>query len=123
MTQRDQQRSKLMARTIQEEEGPMPTRTHTETPWTYDKSHYVRTVDHTTYIAEVLFGPDCPDADESNANAALIVRAVNSHAALVEACEAALYYIRLPFNDAAQLDQTVFDLKAALALARQEGRR
>ena len=85
---------------------------HTQTPWTYHKTGYIRKDD--LYIAEVLSGPDSPDVEEVKANAAYIVQAVNAHEALVACCERALKDSARVFPDFA--DQ----LRAALALAKKE---
>ena len=58
------------------------------------------------------------------ARAEFIVRAVNAHEALVEACEAALPYVEgayeCAFPDASENDSVVAQLRAALALAKGE---
>ena len=64
-------------------------------------------------------GPECRASEKHFANAALIVRAVNAHDALREACEAAaneLTRLIEAGNDAAR--QTLATVCAALALAR-----
>ena len=91
----------------------------------------------------VVYGP-CMTTEEQRANAALIVRAVNAHEALVEACEAALAAIGgigtedqglmnvgteenpsyetafgLAVNEV-EIDDAIELVKAALALARGE---
>lgn len=53
--------------------------------------------------------------DQDEANAQLIVRAVNSHAALVEACEAALDCFNGQLTAA-----SIEKLRAALALAKEQ---
>lgn len=64
--------------------------------------------------------------DEASANAALIVRAVNSHSALVEACEAALDLLDpvVGMNNPPippTSNEVLAKARAALALARGQG--
>jgi hypothetical protein len=78
-------------------------------------------------LHEIVFDPggdgipiaECfglPDDGETEANAALIVRAVNSHEALVEACEAADDYVAAHAVTETQV-RLVNQLRAALAKA------
>jgi len=53
--------------------------------------------------------------EERDANADLVVRAVNAHDALVEACEAALYTLRALYSESITIDV----LRSALAKAKE----
>ena len=88
---------------------------HTETPWKWEcikgKPPMLRLASDpgNEYIAEVAPGFQ----EKAKANLALIVLAVNAHAALVEACKAVLAWHE---NDSAP-DDCWSQVRAALALA------
>lgn len=60
---------------------------HTKTPWRqhngYSTAVHANVQGHDITVAKMIFG----NGDEERANAALIVKAVNAHGALVEAVE------------------------------------
>jgi len=85
---------------------------HTPGPWVYGKTGYVKSGD--CYIAEVLHGPDCPDADEVKANARLIAAAPDLLAAL-EKCVRELQRYENPQNIVTSLQ---LDALAAIAKAK-----
>ena len=95
------------------------TKENNHTPWKYspdcvaNSARFIR-----NNAAEVVVYCDS-DLKTAKANAALIVRAVNSHAALVAACEAALSFCTGPYGrgSGTNLQDT---LAAALALAKEE---
>ena len=82
---------------------------HTPTPWAVSPSQRSRIEDPTrdgfkgkyriadAYQSEQL--ANCPRGDEAADNAAFIVKAVNSHDALVEALRIARAYVLLAVND------------------------
>jgi hypothetical protein len=70
-------------------------------------------------VANCWSGPFAPTKAVARENARLVVRAVNAHAALVDACEAALE--TLEHAELNRWEQEVADrLRAALALAKGE---
>jgi hypothetical protein len=70
-------------------------------------------------VAHCWVGPFAPPQAIARENARLIVRAVNAHAALVDACEAALEALTGPDGAGYQRDVAA-RLRAALALAKGE---
>lgn len=91
---------------------------HTPTPWTYredgDANHFaILTGDEKQWVISFLHNGEAMPVQQK-ANAAFIVRAVNSHAALVDALERALPYF---VSGACPEIQAI--MTAALALARE----
>lgn len=78
-----------------------------------DSIPLIYTHDGALEVAQVR--TSAPDSGEREANAALIVRAVNSHDALVEACEAALME---QVDDMGRKSETHLKLENALKLAK-----
>ncbi len=102
---------------------------HTKLPWKHDKNLGCKTIkggkhgkNRQGQYREVAYTPGLPNDEEDLANAELIVRAVNSHDALVEACEAglAVIYDMRP-SDKFDLENTAQRLlEQALAKAKGE---
>ena len=106
---------------------------HTPTPWSaeepfedpgapsyYAKCQYLRGSDGTFPALMCSY----PTTEQTIANGNLIVRAVNAHAALVEALEAALaYQMRVIRGERGGYDPAalVAQLRAALAMAKGDG--
>lgn len=97
----------------------------TERPWKVGRVHLrleqdedsiplIYTHDGALEVAQVR--TSAPDSGEREANAALIVHAVNAHEALIEACEAALME---QIDDMGRKSETHLKLEAALNLAKR----
>ena len=86
---------------------------HTPTPWSYDGRDIWATNSGNAVNVARLLTPKLAEA-----NAAFIVKAVNSHAALVEALKAAQSYIETP-GDLSRPEVTFLqeDIEIALKLA------
>ena len=104
---------------------PLPTRptmTPTNTPWGFGRTSRQIYGDDGTHIADIHLRPLAwqEHEDLATANAALIVRAVNSHAALVAACEAVQAFWNMPPTGAGmdhRRKQHLTDLQAQLTAA------
>lgn len=100
---------------------------HTPTPWTVDResdstNHYIMGANDED-IAKVFL--EDMRGDEGNNNSAFIVRACNSHAALVEALGNAINTIEWMFNSPSsphdsEIEGAVKKYKSTLALAKGE---
>ena len=110
-----------------EEDMEMRELKHTPTPWEPTRYHnYILGDEGSFAVAHVTDGP------YTNANTAIIVRAVNAHEKLVAACEAAMdfadatYYDGSPednrprYGDWPELDDLTEKARDALALVRGE---
>ncbi|MEJ7644252.1 MAG: hypothetical protein WKF87_06635 [Chryseolinea sp.] len=88
---------------------------HTPTPWTvrFENNYYVQGKDRSLAVAKIL--TDEPTLDIAKANAELIVKAVNAHEALVEACQRAKDYLHTKYPGEADI---FAELSKAITLAR-----
>lgn len=97
---------------------------HTPTPWKKSENNWGKVNIHnfpngggTNLIADLI-----GNAKEMDSNADFIVRAVNSHDELVEACKEVLLWAKTPGNHGGNPYCMEFVKKAEKALAKAEGK-
>lgn len=99
---------------------------HTETPWKQDKWSAIKTPDGETLLVVGVAMPSGthPKADEAEANTAFIVRAVNSHDALLAACKSLMEMLgdyivcgAISPRQRSENYKTMNEARAAIALA------
>lgn len=100
---------------------------HTPTPWRFQRKNFIVGDEHddmATIVAEVDFGDTKKEAQIGEANARFIVRAVNSHEALVTACRNGLQSRIVLLGECGHeppVDScTTCGFRSALALAEKE---
>lgn len=94
---------------------------HTPTPWRYIPEDNIIVHEYTGRLADIAIPRSlCVSEAERNANGDFICRCVNSHEALVAACEASLREFSLGVTEARGVD-VLIQLRAAIKLAKGGG--